>query len=401
MAYNVSPNPLNGRPPAHSFQQKPGSVLPSFGHQAAGSPLGAPLPLMPLPPSVPAPSASAFAPSTLPAQQPIGYPYSNSPQATRPSVASMPTPGQVFIRSNPIVNATAPLAVNTSQSRFPVQHYYYNVSQQEPPSTQKDVKKFLFITGAVVAGMAVTMAATIGALCFFMPGPARLVKEVGSKRFDILVKGFKAYQSEKGSLTAKLASGLKAANSEMSKTPELSMWQNLKFFFKPEAKAKYEKELELAKKAAADNVQSGADGLGGLVGAAVSQLAKTPPEEGERLGKLLKNILAGMGISDPAKFVAGVFNNVDPKAANNILSGVLPADAMQVLNESKSIPELASNTWRKLGKEGQTSFYDFIVKAGADSIKSFSESGGAYSMLSGAMPGFGWFGRSAAKTATK
>lgn len=183
MAYNVSPNPLTGNPVYGSL-----SMLgrPAFGHQVENPAMGYGV------------SAYYGFPMTPPASSfPVQRPMSYQP-ATLSPVAPLSTPGQVFIRSNPLVNATAPVAANAQQSGSAVQNYYYNVSGKTPPSKQKDFKKFMFITGAVMTGMVATMGLTILGLRIKYPNKFNFFNIVGEEPFKWLADGAKAWNRTEG-----------------------------------------------------------------------------------------------------------------------------------------------------------------------------------------------------------
>ncbi len=183
MAYNVSPNPLTGNP---VYGSQPIPARTAFGHQVANNAM-----------SYGAPAYSGFPmnppASSFPIQRPMGY----QPSTLRP-VAPLPTPGQVFIRTNPLVNATAPAPGNVQPNGSAVQNYYYNVSGKTPPSKQKDFKKFMFITAAVMTGMVATMGLTILGLRIKYPNKFNFFNIVGEEPFKWLADGAKAWNRTEG-----------------------------------------------------------------------------------------------------------------------------------------------------------------------------------------------------------
>lgn len=130
---------------------------------------------------------------SFPIQRPMGY----QPTALRP-MTPLPTPGQVFIRTNPLVNATAPVPGNAQPNGSAVQNYYYNVSGKTPPSKQKDFKKFMFITAAVMTGMVATMGLTILGLRIKYPNKFNFFSIVGEEPFKWLADGAKAWNRTEG-----------------------------------------------------------------------------------------------------------------------------------------------------------------------------------------------------------
>lgn len=436
MVYNISPNPLNPKS-AYGLPPKPNTGLPAFGHQMTGTSAGYGSPVYPALPLNP--TAQVF-----PVQRPMGY-----QQSVSVPLASLPSSSQVFIRSNPLVNATVPKTSPPPQGGSAVQNYYYNVSGKAEPSKKKDLKKFMFITAAVMTGMATTMVATIGALCFFMPGPARLFKKLGSRPFETALKGIKAFESEKGSLIEKISKTAKTLQDEITNAPvadELSPWQKVKMFFSKTYRAKQEQKIELAKQAASivpKNSQSALDhftnALQNTTDEGMTALADQfkrslkaiglDPEslnlakvladafnhmDEKKISSVLKNMMGSGSNGQPIDYgqiLADAFNQMDseklvaaqknlfttiieglePEHIKKLMSAIFPQDMVNALN-SKNTSEMASKLWEVLTTEQKDAFYNYLKNLGNEAMQDFSRSDAAYTFTKNNAPGpLRWF----------
>lgn len=330
MAYNLNPNQIYGRP-AYGVQPRQAT----FGHQVSGI-----MPLYPAPYSsgaYPAPEAGAQGVplrTVYPnqASKPLVYPLPNIPP-----LAALPKRGQIFTPSTP-AGFNAPSGVGNSLNptgtgivspggkpsaeKPTVQNYYYTLpTGKTPPSRKKDLKKFLFITGAVITGMITTAGVAIGGLFVFAPNHTNFFRKLGSRPFAWANQGLKAFKDTEGSFVRKAIAGGKAVHTAV-KTPQepseslftkarLAWWK----LFNPEAAKKYEAEKAKAVKTQVKRpiMQQG-------------DIAEFAKGIGQDDVKALKGLAQMFGFNLDSKslgsILAQAFNEADPKQIANVLKNM-------------------------------------------------------------------------------
>jgi hypothetical protein len=118
---------------------------------------------------------------------------------------SLPTPSQVLnpvgMPGNPPVGLHAGMAPTAAQ-KPQVQNYFYTLPADSPtPKKNKNIKKFLLTTGAVVAGMFTTIGVAAGLLWFFYPGFIQLAQAVGGKNAQAAAKALSEWKKPGDLLT--------------------------------------------------------------------------------------------------------------------------------------------------------------------------------------------------------
>lgn len=335
MAYNLNPNQIYGRP-VYGVQPRQVANQPAFGHQAGvAGPLYANSYSSGAYP-VPYAGAQGQPPRAAYSAQPLKP--SAYPVSAIPPLAALPNPGQIFTPSTP-AGFNAPSGIGNTQNlpvtgmaspgggkppaeKPAVQNYYYTLpTGKTPPSRKKDLKKFLFVTGAVITGMITTAGLAIGALFVFAPNQFNFFRKLGARPFAWANQGLKAFKDTEGSFVRKALAGGKAVHTAVKKPPEQknSLWTDIKLAyqkrFNPEAFKKYEAEQAKANQEQIKRpiMQQGdiaefAQGIGSDDVNALKGLA-------QKFGFNLENQSIG-------SILAKTFNEADPKQIANVLKNM-------------------------------------------------------------------------------